>query len=488
VEAVEVDGQERQIGPATIEKGTLVVRHTPHSPRSFAVRLASPGVAASRATQTPLTLAFNADVVSRDGARGDGAMDAEGRTLPAEELPASLTHAGITFTMGPSGGGEKNALACAGQTIEIPPGSGALHLLAASSEDIEASVVLGGVLGGAAGGVPIPVQFRSWTGFIGQWDNRVFDTEFAEVDFTCKGRVTGITPGFIHREPVAWFATHRHHPTRGNEAYRFSYLFHHVIEVPQGATRITLPGDARIKVMAITASSGGARVAAAAPLYDDFTGRAPVRFRYEYPPPPEPVFTGTRASGAVSVERAATFEALKVGVPREDDGAAGSRGVVFRAFVDGDKYRPHRRSGMKDGTLPRLNDGDFARSSDDTTRCVWYDTEGRFFADLGAVKSISRVVTYSSHVANRAPQYFSLWGATPSAAGVMPSAAITRENHEGWTLLGVVDSRGLGQGGVHASVVAGDGKPLGPARYLLWIAEDMGEGTFFTEIDVDVAP
>jgi hypothetical protein len=72
----------------------------------------------------------------------------------------------------------------------------------------------------------------------------------------------------------------------------------------------------------------------------------------------------------------------------------------------------------------------------------------------------------------------------------MPSAGFKQGDHDAWKLLAVVHSKELGQGDVHGSSVkpgAGCG-PIGPFRHLLWITEDIGEGTFFTEIDVHVAP
>ena len=56
-----------------------------------------------------------------------------------------------------------------------------------------------------------------------------------------------------------------------------------------------------------------------------------------------------------------------------------------------------------------------------------------------------------------------------------------------WELLGVVDTRDLGNGQKHGSMITGSNGALGPYRHLLWIAEDVGHGTFFTEIDVHAA-
>ena len=156
-------------------------------------------------------------------------------------------------------------------------------------------------------------------------------------------------------------------------------------------------------------------------------------------------------------------------------------GIVFRYYEDHGEYRPHSGSGAVGDALPRLNDGEVAQHDDDTKRCVWYDNEGRFYVNLGKSLELRRVNTYSWHRSNRAPQYFSLWGSNEKR---MPSPAIKKGEHEGWTLIAVVNTRDLGAGGIHGSSVTGLNRPCGPFRYLLWVAEDMGQGTFITEIDI----
>ena len=56
-----------------------------------------------------------------------------------------------------------------------------------------------------------------------------------------------------------------------------------------------------------------------------------------------------------------------------------------------------------------------------------------------------------------------------------------------WELIAVVDTREDGDGWVHATRIAPDDGQLGPYRHLLWICEDVGQGTFLTEIDIDFA-
>jgi alpha-mannosidase len=478
VEAHEVDGQERRIGGAQFSGTDLFIDLSPFSPRSYAVRLASPpqgGVAPTICKVVPLS--YDEDVMSADADVTDGRLDDDGRTLPAEMLPDVVTSEGVRFELGPSDPGHANAVGCRGQTISLPEGNwNRVHMLAAAVEDtVERFVV---------GNAPHDLEIQQWTGFIGQWDDRVWDREFGEVDYRCEGRVIGITPGFIKRDNIAWFCTHRHHPKRGNEAYRFSYLYKYGLDVPPGGKSITLPDNEKIKILAMTVTEGGHdRVQPAAPVYDDFTGRKPIQLRHVYPPEAPPVFEGVNPIATATVERGEEFAALKIGGPVADDFAdiASGKGVAFRYYAGSGEYLPHAASGAVDQVFPRLNDGVAAESEDDTRRCVWYENEGRFYVNLGRELRLTKINTYSRHRNVRAPQFYSLWGSDDEA---MSDPAITNESHEGWSLLGVVDSRDLGGGGVHGSSIVGAEGSLGPFRHLLWIVEDVGPGTFFTEIDI----
>jgi len=479
-EAYEVDGQERPIGDAAASNGKLRLSMSPHGLRSFAIRLSDAPTFVTRPICTAVALPLNADVASRDSARADGGFDSEGRTLPAEELPRTITSEGVVFHLGPTGNGEMNAVSCRGQTVSLPrTDAGRLFLLAAASEDTQGDFLVGDVRH--------TLNVQSWTGFIGQWDNREWDRPFEEVDSHCEGKVTGIQTGFIKRDTLAWFCSHRHHPTRGNEAYQFSYLCRYALPVMKGASTLTLPDNPKIHVLAATLVRGGNDVVRpAAPLYDDFTDRRPIEFRHRYPPPPRPVFDGVAQAADVAIDRRDDFESLKIAPPSKTDDADRSESAAMRFgfFNEDGDHPPHHGSGAEDGWLPRLNDGEFAQNADDTQRCVWFDNQGRFYVDLKRSTPVACVNTYSWHRANRAPQYFSLWA---SNAESMPPPDFTHAGQQGWTLLAVVDTRPLGDGGVHASSVhCRDGRPLGPFRHLLWIAEDVGEGTFFTEIDVHV--
>ena len=80
--------------------------------------------------------------------------------------------------------------------------------------------------------------------------------------------MVGLTPGFIKRAPLAWYASHHHRADGASEPYAYSYLFAYSVDLPAGAKTLTLPDDDQLRVMAVTVSDEGARVLPARPLYD----------------------------------------------------------------------------------------------------------------------------------------------------------------------------------------------------------------------------
>jgi alpha-mannosidase len=480
-EAEELDGQERSIRPASLRSGKLSFSLTPYSPRTFSIALGPPPTVLAAPRSRALDLTFDVDVVSHDQRFSDGAFDAHGRTIPAEMLPETIVSEGIEFRLGPTGDGKPNAMACRDQTIELPTGDfNRVYVLAAAEEDVTSRLVLGEGLR--------EWSVQSWTGFVGQWDDREWDRDHGEVDYRCEGRVTGIKTGYIKRDAIAWFCTHRHHPTRGNEAYRFAYLYRYGFDLTGGETTLRLPDDPRIKVLAITvASNANDSVRPAAPLYDDFAGRKPIEMRHQYSPPSTPVHEGVSQLAAVVLDRRSQFAELRMGPPSTSDYADRSAGhAAVVGFLDGDgEFRPHHMAGTEGDLLPRLNDGQAAEADNDTKRCSWWDNEGRLFVDLQRSVPITRINTFSRHRGERARQFFSLWG---SNAATMPDAGFRHGGHGEWTLLAVVDTREFGRGGIHGSSVepALGQDHLGSFRYLLWVTPP-AIGTFFTELDVHAA-
>ncbi|HEU0252411.1 MAG TPA: glycosyl hydrolase-related protein, partial [Pyrinomonadaceae bacterium] len=279
--AREVNGQELPVGKASVIKGQLVTRLGPFQPRTFAVKLARSAVGFSLPQSRPLQLKYDLAVANRDGERSRFGFDGEGFALPAEMLPRELPYAGVVFHLAPGNGA--NAVVPRGQEISIPPGMRRLYVLAASAGGDQDAVF-------RIGDESVKLRIQSWSGFIGQWDNRQWKTTEVAIQPRAMppdippdiaaylrrprtrrdvyGEMTGIAPGYIKRAPVAWFASHRHTSEGKNEAYAYSYLFAYVIDVPANAKTLTLPNNDNVRILAISGSNELVNVQPAAALYD----------------------------------------------------------------------------------------------------------------------------------------------------------------------------------------------------------------------------
>jgi hypothetical protein len=182
-------------------------------------------------------------------------------------LPASLNSGGIEFTLGHAGNSPMNAVACNGQTIKIPKGDyNRLFLLAASSEkDADATFIIDGK--------SKTLTIAEWSGFIGQWDNRIWDRYTPHTqDFVWDSIFyRGLTPGFIKQHNVAAFTTHRHLANGENDPYIYGYIFRYDIDLPEGVKEIRLPVNDKIRVFAMTAARENiTNTVPAYPLFDKF--------------------------------------------------------------------------------------------------------------------------------------------------------------------------------------------------------------------------
>jgi alpha-mannosidase len=271
IAAREVNGQEMPIGKARVVDGRVVASFTPYQLRTFAVRLASPATKVRRPRSESAALPFDRNVTSRDGAKSTPGFDATGRAIPAEMLPRDLDYAGIHFHLGTESAA--NAVVAHGQSIALPAGDHKrLYLLAAADGDQRATFIINGK--------PIELTIQNWTGYVGQWDNRLWTRkqetlpprDDAPPNAPARTRMAtvfnGLTPGFIKRAPIAWFASHRHTADGANEPYAYSYLFCYAIDLPSGARTITLPDNDKIRILAATVSDDDSTLIEAQPLYD----------------------------------------------------------------------------------------------------------------------------------------------------------------------------------------------------------------------------
>jgi len=266
-DAYEVNGQEQKIGEVKLSDGALKFDLSHYTIRSFAVKLQSAATTKNTLSQVPVVLPYNLDVISFDDNRDDGNFAGK-QSLPAELIPDVVESEDIRFSIGGKANEENNAVACAGQTINLPQGDYTkLYLLAASNEDIKADF--------SVDGQKTALNIQKWTGYVGQFYNRILSRD--------ENSVVEMEKPYSKSGNIAWFASHCHNAyPSGNAAYQYSYLYKYEISIPAGAKTLTLPDNNRIKVMAVTVASPDAEdVKPLQPLYDDFKDNQAFKLRIE---------------------------------------------------------------------------------------------------------------------------------------------------------------------------------------------------------------
>ena len=268
VAASEVDGQERPLGAkAKVEAGAILASVRGFGLKTYRVQIATTKIALPQPTSQPVPLKYDADVVSTNANDGDGGF-AAGVSYPAEQFPKSLKLGGVGFKLGPTADGAMNALVARGQTLTIPKGYDRVYVLAAAREDARPTFKVGGKA--------FPAVIPTWTGYIGQWDLRLWGGEQPEQAFDWKLPFVGLAPGFVKKAEVAWYASHTHVAGKGNDPYRYCYMFKKGFDVPKGATTLTLPEDEDVRILAVSVAKGTPDATApAAPLFDTLDDHKP---------------------------------------------------------------------------------------------------------------------------------------------------------------------------------------------------------------------
>jgi len=264
VDAYEVDGQERRIGGAKVSGQRLQFDLSHYTIRSFAVKLATKN-AAEKTKQQVVVLPYNTDVMSYDTNRDDGHFY-RNLSLPAELVPETLESESVHFVTGPHADGQNNAVRCEGQVIALPQGEYTqLVLLAAASDDTVGDFSVDGQV------ITLPIQ--KWTGFVGQFYNRVLSRDNLSV--------LEMEEPFSKMDNIAWYASHIHKGyTSHNLAYQYGYLYSYKVTIPAGAKELRLPDNDQIQILAMTAVQNGAEdVTPLQPLYDDFAEKKPFVLR-----------------------------------------------------------------------------------------------------------------------------------------------------------------------------------------------------------------
>ena len=127
--------------------------------------------------------------------------------------------------------GQKNAVRCSGQTIDLPAAGRKLYLLAASTE------ATGTVGEFVVGDQTYQFEVPYYGGTLGQLDSPY----------------NGGT--HYRKQDVALTTTHSHHISgNSDEQYRFLYIYRFAITLPEGASQLKLPSNSSLMVYAATVS------------------------------------------------------------------------------------------------------------------------------------------------------------------------------------------------------------------------------------------
>lgn len=270
----EVNGVETPLHPLESAGAALKLNFTAYQLRSLALNLTGPMHVAAPSS-TPADLPYDLVAFTPPGVTATGGFDDQGDTMPGDMIGDTVVSEGISFKIGPRAGGQKNAVTCHGQTINLPAGPhNRVYLLAAATADTKGDFKVDGHA--------TTLGIQKWTGYIGQWDNRVFVGDVPETVPIVTNVLDHIDAGFIKRDSLGWFSDHRHLADGSNGIYQYSYLFKYRLDIGNDAKTLTLPDNPAIRVVAVTvAQNDNDATQPARALYDDFTGRPPVVMRTE---------------------------------------------------------------------------------------------------------------------------------------------------------------------------------------------------------------
>jgi len=271
--AREINAQEQPIGPADVADGKLKITFSPYQPRTFALRLNPATSKAAVVKSQPVAIKYDLAIASNDDTKtSGGGMDGTGKAMPAEMLPGKIQYRGVDFDLAAAKTGSANALVANGQTITLPEGHfNKIYILAAAAGGDQSATF-------HVGNNSTNLNVQDWTGFIGQWDTRLWKNA-QERDWAISANhaawppadlqqreqrpvsprypedYVGLKPGYIKPADLAWYASHVHTADGLNQPYQYSYVFAYPIEMAGNAKTLTLPKNDKIRILAISVAN-----------------------------------------------------------------------------------------------------------------------------------------------------------------------------------------------------------------------------------------
>ncbi|MDO4510954.1 MAG: glycoside hydrolase family 38 C-terminal domain-containing protein [Bacteroidales bacterium] len=230
-EAQEINGIEQPVGAATASGNVLSVKVPAFGIKSYKVKLAKAQGNSAMLAQQPIALPLNHTACNYNAFHTSSNFDGRGHAYAAEIWPEEVNYGGVNFRLGSADG--LNALRCDSQKVELPAGFNRIYLLAAAiGNDVKTTLKFNGE---KIKTTEVEIIVPSYTGFVGQWGHY------------------GQSESYMKPAEVAFVGTHRHHMTKGDKPYEFTYMHMIPVDVPAGATSLTLPVDVQPRIFAATA-------------------------------------------------------------------------------------------------------------------------------------------------------------------------------------------------------------------------------------------
>lgn len=244
----DVDGDGVSIEGRTI---SFPIGH--YQPKSFAVRLAKPGIVTVTDNSTAVDIPYNVDMMSNDGNRGN-ASPIFTYAYPAEQINDEMDVDGVTFRMGSRADDKDNALRITSSeklTFQRQAGQDKLYLLMASGTLTGTAVTV------TAGGETYEYEVPYLSGYAGQ-------------------AASSFNLGACYRmDNIAFTATHAHGvAAKSNETARCLYMYKYAVPLPEGVSEVTITSaDRKLLLFAASLSDN---------QKDDITALSPLATIIDY--------------------------------------------------------------------------------------------------------------------------------------------------------------------------------------------------------------
>ena len=278
---------------AAVSEGTLSVSLKGYEPKTLALKFGAAPASVQAIASQPVALTYDVATATNDDTPSPGGgFDGKGDAYPAEMLPEKVLFHGVDFDLGKAATGTPNAVTAKGQAIPLPAGDfNRVYVLAASTNGDQTAEF-------RLGSQSVKTTVQDWGGFIGQWDTRLWKNvasrdwavsahhaTWPPADLQASERpdpsprypedYVALRAGYIKPAEVAWYASHHHTATGLNQPYAYSYLFGYAMDLPKGATTLTLPNAPGVRIFAVSVTREQPKVEAAEPLFDTLGRQEP---------------------------------------------------------------------------------------------------------------------------------------------------------------------------------------------------------------------